>query len=158
MLGKVISNRDSKRRSLQDAADLLAEAQGLHQALAALKHSIEQTTGYEAGNTEHPLWSAIAICVSAQSLLHSSYGCPDAPGAASRARLALETEMQGLSVESLRVLASFAGPKLAQIPTQCPFLAKSFYDAATACEYLALLEKGGTLNLIDAEPITVNSL
>ncbi|RSL48041.1 hypothetical protein CEP53_009704 [Fusarium sp. AF-6] len=191
MLGKVINNRDCKKKSSEEAADLLTEAQSLHQALAALKISIEQTAGYESGKDEYPLWSAISICVSAQALLYSSYGCPDAPGTSSRARLALDTEMQGLSVEGLRVLASSTGPRLAQIPTQCPFMARCFYASATACawfiredrepeildalrqmvsslkglsrwgvagEYLALLEQGGTLNLIDTEPITVDSL
>lgn len=135
MLGKVINNRDAKQRSSQEATDLLTEAQGLHQALAALKLSIEQTAGCESGESEYPLWSAISICVSAQSLLYSSYGCPDAPGTASRARLALDTEMQGLSVEGLRVLASSTGPRLAQIPTQCPLMARCFYAAAAACAW-----------------------
>ncbi|KAM0415658.1 hypothetical protein ACHAPT_013408, partial [Fusarium lateritium] len=99
MLGKVISHKESKKKSSQEAADLLNEARSLHQALAALKLSIEQTAGYDTVSSECPLWSAIAICISAQSLLHNTYGCPDAPGTASRARLALDTEMQGLSVE-----------------------------------------------------------
>lgn len=133
MLGKVINNRDSKRRSSQEAADLLAEAQSLHQSLAALRLSIEQTAGSETGKSEYPLWSAIGICVSAQSLLYSSYGCPDSPDTTSQA--VLDTEMQALSVGGLRVLASSTGPRLAQIPTQCPFMARCFYDAAGACAW-----------------------
>ncbi|WAO87105.1 Fungal-trans domain-containing protein [Fusarium falciforme] len=156
MLGKVINNRDAKQRSSQEAAALLTEAQGLHQALAALKLSIEQTAGYESGESEYPLWSAIAICVSAQSHLYSSYGCPDAPGTASRARLALDTEMQGLSVEGLRVLASSTGPRLAQIPTQCPLMARCFYAAATACAWF--IREDGEPEMRDALRQMVSSL
>lgn len=156
MLGKVIHNRDAKQRSSQEAAALLTEARGLDQALAALKLSIEQTVGYESGQSEYPLFSAIAVCVSAQSILYSSYGCPDAPGAASRARFALDTEMQGLSVEGLRVLAFSTGPRLAQIPTQCPLMARCFYVAATACSWF--IREDGEPEMRDALRQTVNSL
>ncbi|KAL2689294.1 hypothetical protein Neosp_003347 [[Neocosmospora] mangrovei] len=156
MLGKVIANRDAKQRSSQEAAALLTEAQGLHQALVALKLSIEQTAGYGSGTSEYPLWSAMAICVSAQSILYSSYGCPDYPGTASRARLALETDMQALSVEGLRVVACITGPRLAQIPTRCPLMARCFYAAATACAWF--IREDEEPEMRDALRQIVNSL
>ena len=136
MLSKVISHREGKLKASQTNPDLLHEARSLHRALSALQLSIEQSAGANSKlGFKSSLSASLAICVCARYLLHGLYGCPEAPGAASRERLSLEAEMQLLSIEGLRTLASSTVPRLTRLPSECPLLARCFYVSANACAW-----------------------
>ncbi|KAJ3542040.1 hypothetical protein NM208_g4309 [Fusarium decemcellulare] len=134
MLGKVIHHKEAKRKSSQDAAELLQEAQGLHRAMASLQLSLEESV-----DTNSPLSSerypptALLICASAQPLLHGIYGCLDTTYVANQTRMGLETEMQDISIAGLRSLASHTAPAIARVDPQCPLVARCFYAAAQVC-------------------------
>ncbi|KAH6956417.1 mate-domain-containing protein [Fusarium avenaceum] len=95
----------------------------------------EQMSSTISSLSKRSLACAVAVCICAQALLYGSYGCPDAPGVTSRERLSHETEMQSVSVQGLRALGSSLAPKLVQVQSDCPLLARCFYTASNACAW-----------------------
>lgn len=146
MLSKVIQHKKVKMKGSQDAATLLEECQGLHQALSALQVSLEQPGkgGYSTAGENPPL-AALAICVTAQLMLYNIYACRGYPGTVVQEHMASATEMQVLSVRAIQSIVSATVPSLAQTQTECPLAARCYYQASKLCAY-ALRE--------DHEPLT----
>ncbi|KAG5664275.1 hypothetical protein KAF25_008009 [Fusarium avenaceum] len=136
MLGKVIQHKELRTKTSQDILHVVQEGQSLHRALSSLQLSIEEQMSSNISSlSKRPLACAVAVCICAQALLYGSYGCPDAPGVTSRERLSHETEMQSVSVQGLRALGSSLAPKLVQVQSDCPLLARCFYTASNACAW-----------------------
>ncbi|KAF4448915.1 hypothetical protein F53441_7739 [Fusarium austroafricanum] len=136
MLGKVIQHKHLKTKSSHDILHVVQEGQSLHRALSSLQLSIEeQSSSNISSSSKSSLACTLSICICAQAILYSSYGCPDAPGITSRERLSHETEMQSVSVQGLRTIGGSLTPKLAQIHSDCPLQAKCFYSASSACSW-----------------------
>lgn len=127
ILSKVIDHKRARKLNSQDMDLLLGEGRGLYQALSTLQMSFER----QASKDEAP--AGLALCIMARYLLQNMYACRDMPGRLNMARMPLETELQCLSVESLELISSTTVPRLAQLQSECPLLAKCFFEAAKLC-------------------------
>ena len=136
VLGKVIRHKDT-RTFAQDVSSRLQEAQNLHRALSALHLSLEEAwpddgTPYTPDSSR---LSALAICISARFLLYNQYGCNEENGITGREHIALETEMQSISLDGIKILASSVVSRIAQAESRCPLVAQCLYHAATECAW-----------------------
>lgn len=135
MLSKVIQHKNMKKHT-QDATSVIQEAKGLHHALCALQSSIEDAQLEGASSDfQSAAQAAFAVCVCARYLLYSLYACNENDGVTARAPNVLETEMQGLSLDGIKFLASSAVPKMALASPECPLLAHCLYLTATECAW-----------------------
>ncbi|KAH6892910.1 fungal-specific transcription factor domain-containing protein [Thelonectria olida] len=136
MLSKVMRHREA-RASSQDVAELLPEAQHLHQALSALHLSIDGfgIDGDPAGTLESSKLPALSICCSARLLLYNQYACNEPMGHSVQGPIALETEMQKVSLDGIRAITSSTARLIARDATCCPLVARFLYHAATECAW-----------------------
>ncbi|VUC37669.1 unnamed protein product [Clonostachys rosea] len=124
MLGKIIQHdRDS-----DDPAHSLAEALQIHRALASLRSNIELREDLESNV------SALSLSCSAIFLLYDRYQANESDD---MVRLPAETELQHLTLESVRGIASSTAPKIAQIIRHQENMAKSLLNAP--CLYRAAI-------------------
>lgn len=135
MLGKVMYHRANKRAS-QDVGSLLPEAQALHSALSALHLSIKE---YISGATS-PDFSisgiiSLSLCCSAQLLLYNLYGCNEPMVLVEQSRIAMETEMQSVSLEGIKSISFNVMPAIARANIECPLIAQCLYHVATECAW-----------------------
>lgn len=135
MLSKVLSHRASKR-STQDVGSLLPEALALHSALSALHLSIKE---YISGTTS-PAFSvsgiiALSLCCSAQLVLYNMYGCNEPLALVEQSRIAMETEMQSVSLEGIKSISCTVMPAIARANVECPLMAQCLYHVATECAW-----------------------
>ncbi|KAH8673399.1 fungal-specific transcription factor domain-containing protein [Xylariales sp. PMI_506] len=156
ILGKVFIHRKRKQHPNQAIEVLLEEALQLHRTLHALSgsllHDLAQRCNLARSCPTPGGAIALALCSSARFLLYNMYGCNEPDGtAAGQGRIALETEMQGVSLEGIRQMASSEVPRLAiamcgapseeTTPTDVepgplsPLLAHCLYHAATECSW-----------------------
>ncbi|KAL7813556.1 fungal-specific transcription factor domain-containing protein [Trichoderma aethiopicum] len=135
MLSKVLSHRASKR-STQDVGSLLPEALALHSALSALHLSIKE---YISGTTS-PAFSisgiiSLSLCCSAQLVLYNMYGCNEPLALVEQDRIAMETEMQSVSLEGIKSISCNVMPAIARANVECPLMAQCLYHVATECAW-----------------------
>jgi hypothetical protein len=122
MLGKIIQHGVDT----EDPAHILAEALQIQRALSSLRSNLELREDLDANV------SALSLCCSADFLLYDRY---QANESAEMVRLPAETELQLLTLESIRVIASGTAPKIAQIIGEQEDLAKSLFNGP--CLYRA---------------------
>lgn len=153
VLGKVL--RHIQRAS--DATDLeprLQEALSLHTALTALHDALDaQQLSQDPESDQRaacPLnATALAICCSARLLLYNQYACNDPTQLSPGPRLAAESQMQAISLDGIRAVASATLPRLASAltttttdwTTHGPWLAYPLHHAATECAWF--IREGG---------------
>lgn len=136
MLSKVMHHKASKRAT-QDVGSLLPEAQALHLALSSLRLSIQE---YMSGiiPPDSPNESsviALSLCSSAQLLLYNLYGCNEPLVLAEQSRIAMETEMQSVSLEGIKSISFTVLPAIARTHVGCPLIAQCLYHVATECAW-----------------------
>ncbi|KAL6792854.1 fungal-specific transcription factor domain-containing protein [Trichoderma sp. SZMC 28012] len=135
MLGKVLSHRASKR-SLQDVGSLLPEAVALHSALSALHLSIKE---YISGTTSSDFSISgiisLSLCCSAQLLLYNMYGCNEPLVLIEQSRIAMETEMQSVSLHGIKSISFDVMPAIARANIECPLITQCLYHVATECAW-----------------------
>ncbi|PNP57487.1 hypothetical protein THARTR1_02485 [Trichoderma harzianum] len=135
MLGKVMSHRASKR-SLQDVGSLLPEAISLHSALSALHLSIKE---YISGTTSSDFSISgiisLSLCCSAQLLLYNMYGCNEPLVLIEQSRIAMETEMQSVSLHGIKSISFDVMPAIARANIECPLITQCLYHVATECAW-----------------------
>ncbi|CAM1502637.1 Fc.00g074130.m01.CDS01 [Cosmosporella sp. VM-42] len=184
ILGKVIRHKEARKLS-QDVSSTLREAKSLHCALESLYVGIQESglDGSSWQGIENSRFAGLALCFSARFLLYNQYGCNEIKGIVEREPIALETEMQSISLEGITFLTYFVARLAHMYRFQCPLFAQCYYYAATECawfikedhepamleslrylvddlerlgeqwavgaEYIALLEQGGVLKLLD---------
>lgn len=132
MLGKVIQHKKARMDCSQDLSTLLPDGRCLHQALSALRLSLEENNPPPPTKLSQP--AALAICITAQYGLFNMYGCRDLLSTSSQ-NIAMETEMQSLSVDGIRLLTTVAIPQLLGWRSECPLLARCFFEAAKLCAW-----------------------
>ncbi|KAL7908279.1 fungal-specific transcription factor domain-containing protein [Trichoderma velutinum] len=135
MLGKVINHRASKR-SLQDVESLLPEAVALHSALSALHISIkEYISGVTSSDFSISGIISLSLCCSAQLLLYNLYGCNELLILIAQSRIAMETEMQSVSLRGIKSISFDVMPAIARANIECPLIAQCLYHVATECAW-----------------------
>jgi hypothetical protein len=132
MLGKVISHKKARMDCSQEITTLLPDGRRLHQALSALQLSLEQHGSPVSTNS--PPTAALAICITARYLLYNMYGCRDNLSTLSQ-NIAMETEMQHLSVDGIRSLSMVTIPRLLELGSECPLMARCFFETAKLCAW-----------------------
>jgi hypothetical protein len=136
MLSKVMHHRANKRTS-QHVESLLPEAQALHLALSALHLSIQEHTpgGTSPDYQRKSSIIALSLCCSAQLLLYNLYGCNEPLALAEQSRIAMETEMQKVSLDGIKSISFTTMPNIARANIECPLIAQGIYHAATECAW-----------------------
>ncbi|TFB01854.1 hypothetical protein CCMA1212_006485 [Trichoderma ghanense] len=135
MLSKVLSHRASKR-STQDVGSLLPEALALHSALSALHLSIkEYISGTTSSDFSVSAIVSLSLCCSAQLVLYNMYSCNEPLALAEQSRIAMETEMQSVSLNGIKSIACNVMPAIARANIECPLMAQCLYHVATECAW-----------------------
>ncbi|KAK2603466.1 hypothetical protein QQS21_004326 [Conoideocrella luteorostrata] len=150
------------RNTTTDIVSMIHEALNIHRALVELDASLDPSTDDDDGDDDdgdddddddrptippleanHP---ALAICSLARLVLYNQYACNEPAAAIARGRVALELEVQKLSLAGIKDLASKTIPQMAREilwahaqspskPGPCPILAHCLYHGATECAW-----------------------
>lgn len=147
ILGKVLHHVQSRKTS-RDILDMIQEALQLHKILESLDASLDAVT--ESSSTRESCdtkthYSALSICSLARLILYNQYACNEPNAVISRGRVALEVEMQQLSLEGIKEIASKTLPDMARAvvstandgfqSSYSPIMAGCLYHAATECAW-----------------------
>ncbi|KAI5460867.1 hypothetical protein BGZ63DRAFT_445803, partial [Mariannaea sp. PMI_226] len=134
MLSKVIVHKRARKSSLEDITELLLEAQNLHRAISALQLSLGSFEMDEDPASIAPKLPALTLCCSTRLLLYNQYACNE-PGLTTLEPIALETEMQNVSLDCIKELASSTARIAARNASGCPMILQFLYHAATECAW-----------------------
>ena len=127
-------------RSVQEALQLHSILEALHASLEPDSSIPERSLLEDVGCS----LSAMAVCAAARLFLYNQYACNEPTAAMNMPRLAVEAEMQQLSLAGIKTLARRTVPRIAQHIVMAsdahvleqvgsPALAHCLYNTATEC-------------------------
>ena len=147
MLGHVLTHLDSAKRGAGSATERLLEALRFHEAFSVLDRSLAPSiTDGQPPAPEDYVHPAMAISCSARLLLCDRYGCNESDAFAEEERVALQTQVNTISIRAIEALASTTVPMIARGVAGCvtsstvrprvsPLLAYCLYHSSTNCEW-----------------------
>jgi len=172
ILDKVLVHVNAHRHDRgQDVAEVLVEAMQLHNALLAFDTSLNlpgMLSTHSHPNPETPIPGqgvqdgrnqyAMALCSSARFLLYNEYSCDEFHGRPpGRERVAMESEVRGVAMRGIELLATVTVPEMARAVVQTstaaatrpainPLLGHVMYYAAAECACVIKESTGGKMH------------